>query len=78
MPLGGAVVFGPKRLPRYKIPVAYAELLEGIIRKEPLLKPAEVDEKLISALSITAANKPADYAADEKIKQKVYEMEQKI
>lgn len=50
-------VEGPEKASRYSIPVAYADALESLVRKEPLIKPATAEEKILDALKFTSDTK---------------------
>lgn len=74
----GTSVQGPQKAPHYSMPVAYAEVLETLIRKDPLMKHADGEQKLLTVMKFTSATKPPDFPPVDKLKAKLSSIKQRL
>lgn len=78
VPQKGEADAAPVPKKRYTMPASYADEMERLVRAEPTMKPAQVQEKLSAGLGVTATAVPSDMPTEKQLKSKHYSLKSKL
>lgn len=66
------------RGPRYKIPCVYGDAVEKVIREQPNVKVANVEQMIIADLCLGDSARPSDFPTSQQIKNRVAAVKRRL